>query len=117
LNTISWAAPFPPPGPPVVCAVSFSSAPASVPENFRVIWVPHHVTQYGKGRLGPVDGPVGDGKWVLETRGPLGKQTRTLTVQAEGGKLTGTMDNQGAVVDGKVPPRMDSAPDARVPAQ
>jgi len=43
-----------------------------------------------------------DGKWVLETQGPLGKQTQTLTVKAEGGKLTGTMDNQGTVVDGKV---------------
>lgn len=43
-----------------------------------------------------------DGKWVLETQGPNGKQTQTLTVKAEGGKLTGTMDNQGTVVDGKV---------------
>ena len=43
-----------------------------------------------------------DGKWVLETQGQNGKQTQTLTVKAEGGKLTGTMDNQGTVVDGKV---------------
>jgi hypothetical protein len=43
-----------------------------------------------------------DGKWVLESQGPNGKQTQTLTLKAEGGKLTGTMDNQGTVVDGKV---------------
>jgi hypothetical protein len=43
-----------------------------------------------------------DGKWVLEAQGPNGKQTQTLTVKAEAGKLTGTMDNQGTVVDGKV---------------
>jgi hypothetical protein len=43
-----------------------------------------------------------DGKWVLETQGQNGKQTQTLTLKAEGGKLTGTMDNQGTVVDGKV---------------
>jgi hypothetical protein len=43
-----------------------------------------------------------DGKWVLETQGQNGKQTQTLTIKAEGGKLTGTMDNQGTVVDGKV---------------
>jgi hypothetical protein len=43
-----------------------------------------------------------DGKWVLESQGQNGKQTQTLTLKAEGGKLTGTMDNQGTVVDGKV---------------
>ena len=43
-----------------------------------------------------------DGKWVLETQGQNGKQTQTLTLKAEGGKLTGTMDNQGTIVDGKV---------------
>lgn len=43
-----------------------------------------------------------DGKWVLETQGQNGKATQTLTLKAEGGKLTGTMDNQGTVVDGKV---------------
>jgi hypothetical protein len=43
-----------------------------------------------------------DGKWVLESQGPNGKQTQTLTLKVEGGKLTGTMDNQGTVVDGKV---------------
>jgi len=43
-----------------------------------------------------------DGKWVLETEGPNGKQTQTLTLKAEGAKLTGTMDNKGTVVDGKV---------------
>ncbi|HEY1756708.1 MAG TPA: hypothetical protein VGG72_15140 [Bryobacteraceae bacterium] len=43
-----------------------------------------------------------DGKWVLEAQGPNGKQTQTLTLKADGGKLTGSMDNQGTVVDGKV---------------
>jgi hypothetical protein len=43
-----------------------------------------------------------DGKWVLETQGPNGKATQTLTLKVEGDKLTGTMDNQGTVVDGKV---------------
>src|SRR5579862_6250607 len=43
-----------------------------------------------------------EGKWVVESQGPNGKQTQTLTMKAEGGKLTGTMDNQGTVVDGKV---------------
>jgi hypothetical protein len=43
-----------------------------------------------------------DGKWVLESQGQNGKQTQTLTLKAEGGKLSGTMDNQGTVVDGKV---------------
>jgi hypothetical protein len=43
-----------------------------------------------------------DGKWVLESQGQNGKQTQTLTLKADGGKLTGTMDNQGTVVDGKV---------------
>ena len=43
-----------------------------------------------------------DGKWVLESQGQNGKQTQTLTLKAEGGKLTGSMDNQGTVVDGKV---------------
>jgi hypothetical protein len=40
-----------------------------------------------------------DGKWVLDTQG---KGTQTLTLKADGGKLTGTMDNQGTAVDGKV---------------
>ena len=40
MNTISWAPPLPPPAPPAVSTVSFSSALASVPENFRVICVP-----------------------------------------------------------------------------
>jgi hypothetical protein len=43
-----------------------------------------------------------DGKWVLETQGQKGKQTQTLTLKAEGGKLAGSMDNQGTAVDGKV---------------
>ena len=43
-----------------------------------------------------------DGVWVLESQGQNGKATQTLTLKAEGGKLTGTMDNQGTVVDGKV---------------
>ncbi len=43
-----------------------------------------------------------DGKWVLETQGQNGKATQTLMLKAEGGKLTGTIDNQGTVVDGKV---------------
>ncbi len=43
-----------------------------------------------------------DGKYVLEAQGANGKQTQTLTLKADGGKLTGTMDNQGTVVDGKV---------------
>jgi hypothetical protein len=43
-----------------------------------------------------------DGKYVLESQGPNGKQTQTLTLKADGGKLTGSMDNQGTVVDGKV---------------
>ncbi|MGH9647384.1 MAG: hypothetical protein ACRD4E_11250 [Bryobacteraceae bacterium] len=43
-----------------------------------------------------------DGKWVLESQGQNGKQTQTLTLKTEDGKLTGTMDNQGTVVDGKV---------------
>ena len=43
-----------------------------------------------------------DGKWVLETQGQNGKATQTLTIKADGGKLTGTMDNQGTAVDGKV---------------
>ena len=43
-----------------------------------------------------------DGTWVLETQGQKGKQTQTLTLKADGGKLTGTMDNQGTAVDGKV---------------
>jgi hypothetical protein len=43
-----------------------------------------------------------DGKWVLETQGQNGKATQTLTLKADGGKLTGSMDNQGTVVDGKV---------------
>jgi hypothetical protein len=43
-----------------------------------------------------------DGKYVLESQGQNGKQTQTLTLKADGGKLTGTMDNQGTVVDGKV---------------
>ncbi len=43
-----------------------------------------------------------DGKYVLESQGQNGKQTQTLTLKVEGGKLTGTMDNQGTVVDGKV---------------
>jgi|SRR5580658_8070035 hypothetical protein len=43
-----------------------------------------------------------DGQYVLETQGQNGKQTQTLTLKADGGKLTGTMDNQGTVVDGKV---------------
>ncbi|MEP7351917.1 MAG: hypothetical protein ABI824_01665 [Acidobacteriota bacterium] len=43
-----------------------------------------------------------DGKYVLESQGQNGKQTQTLTVKAEGGKLTGTMENQGTQVDGKV---------------
>ena len=43
-----------------------------------------------------------DGKWLLETQGQNGKATQTLTLKAEGGKLTGTMDNQGTAVDGKV---------------
>lgn len=43
-----------------------------------------------------------DGKWVLETQGQNGKATQTLTLKADGGKLTGSRDNQGTVVDGKV---------------
>src|SRR6478609_8650431 len=43
-----------------------------------------------------------DGKWGLETQGQKGKQTQTLTLKAEGGKLAGTMDNQRTAVDGKV---------------
>src|SRR5580704_5728218 len=43
-----------------------------------------------------------DGKYLLESQGPNGKQTQTLTLKADGAKLTGTMDNQGTVVDGKV---------------
>ncbi|HEY4364152.1 MAG TPA: hypothetical protein VGN17_24490 [Bryobacteraceae bacterium] len=43
-----------------------------------------------------------DGKWVLESQGQNGKQTQTLTLKADGGKLTGSMDNQGTAVDGKV---------------
>jgi hypothetical protein len=43
-----------------------------------------------------------DGKWLLESQGPNGKATQTLTLKVEGSKLTGTMDNQGTVVDGKV---------------
>ena len=43
-----------------------------------------------------------DGTWVLESQGQNGKQTQTLTLKTEGGKLTGTMDNKGTVVDGKV---------------
>lgn len=40
-----------------------------------------------------------DGSWVLDNQGK-GKQT--LTLKADGAKLTGTMDNQGTAVDGKV---------------
>jgi hypothetical protein len=43
-----------------------------------------------------------DGNWVFETQGQNGKATQTLTLKAAGAKLTGTMDNQGTVVDGKV---------------
>jgi hypothetical protein len=39
---------------------------------------------------------------VLEAQGQSGKQTHTLTLKAEGGKLTGTMDNQGTAIDGKI---------------
>jgi hypothetical protein len=33
-----------------------------------------------------------DGKWVAEVQGQKGPQTQTLTLKAEGTKLTGTLD-------------------------
>lgn len=33
-----------------------------------------------------------DGKWTAETEGRNGKQTQTLTLKADGEKLTGTLD-------------------------
>jgi hypothetical protein len=33
-----------------------------------------------------------DGKWVAEAQGQKGPQTQTLTLKAEGDKLTGTLD-------------------------
>jgi hypothetical protein len=36
-----------------------------------------------------------DGKWSRETQGKNGPQTQTLTLKADGGKLTGTMEQGG----------------------
>jgi hypothetical protein len=36
-----------------------------------------------------------DGKWTRETQGKAGPQTQTLTLKADGGKLTGTMEGGG----------------------
>jgi hypothetical protein len=36
-----------------------------------------------------------DGKWSRETQGKNGPQTQTLTLKAEGGKLTGNMEGGG----------------------
>jgi hypothetical protein len=33
-----------------------------------------------------------DGKWTVETQGRNGSQTQTLTVKADGSKLTGSLD-------------------------
>jgi hypothetical protein len=50
-----------------------------------------------------------DGKWTRETQGKNGPQTQTLTLKAEGSKLTGTMEQGGggkagpaAISDGKI---------------
>ena len=49
-----------------------------------------------------------DGKWSRETQGKAGPQTQTLTLKAEGSKLTGTMEQGGgkagpaAISDGTV---------------
>lgn len=36
-----------------------------------------------------------DGKWTRETQGKNGPQTQILTLKADGGKLTGTMEGGG----------------------
>jgi hypothetical protein len=36
-----------------------------------------------------------DGKWTRETQGKNGPQTQTLTLKADGGKLTGSMEGGG----------------------
>jgi hypothetical protein len=36
-----------------------------------------------------------DGKWTRETQGKNGPQVQTLTLKADGGKLTGTMERGG----------------------
>lgn len=36
-----------------------------------------------------------DGKWSRETQGKAGPQTQTLTLKADGNKLTGTMEQGG----------------------
>jgi hypothetical protein len=40
-----------------------------------------------------------DGKWTATTQGKKGPQTQTLTLKAEGEKLTGTIDNGRGGVD------------------
>jgi hypothetical protein len=40
-----------------------------------------------------------DGKWTAEVQGGKGPQTQTLTLKADGEKLTGTMDNGRGGVD------------------
>ncbi len=44
-----------------------------------------------------------DGKWSRETQGKNGPQTQTLTLKAEGNKLTGTMEQGGGGKGGPAP--------------